>query len=134
MTDAAPPLADGETLLHTHVPSLRSFQRTALVFLGLALLVTAIAAGIGAPDYVVIAPVILTLLVLLQERLTLGRNGAWVTNRRILFQTGREVPLSRIGPARPRGTSVRLGGEGGRIMYAADAATLARTINEATSS
>jgi len=131
MTAAAPPLPEGETLLHTHVPSLGAFQRSALVFLGLALGVTAVFAAVGAPDYLVIGPVLLTLLVLLQERFTLHRSGAWITNRRVLFQSGREVPLADIGPVQPRRTGVRLGGKGGRLHYAADPRALARIINEA---
>lgn len=131
MTAAAPPLPEGETLLHTHVPSLGAFQRNALVFLGLSFGATVILAAFDAPDYLVVGPVLLTLLVLLQERLTLRRNGAWITNRRVLFQTGQEVPLAEIGPARPHRTGVRLGGKGGRLPYAADPGALARIINEA---
>lgn len=128
---AAPPLPEGETLLHAHVASLGAFQRSALVYLGLAVGVTALFAALGAPDYLVVGPVLLTLLVLLQERVALRRNGAWITNRRVIFQTGREVALSDIGPALPRRTGVLLGGRGGRLQYAADPGALARIINEA---
>ena len=131
MTAEAPPLPEGETLLHTHVPSLGAFQRSALVYLGLAVGLTAFLAALGAPDYLVIGPVLLTLLVLVQERFTLLRNGAWITNRRVMFQTGREVALSDIGPAQPRRTSVHLGGKGGRLLYVADPGALARIVNEA---
>jgi hypothetical protein len=133
---AGPALQDGEAVIFDHVPSLRSFQLTALAALGLTLLPVAVFAVVFPGSYWTAVPVFVTCMILLQERFRLGRHRAWITPRRIILQEGDEVAMTDVDRADPRGNGVRVSCHGGarrglQLSYAPDRPALARAINTA---
>lgn len=130
-----PALQEGEEVIFDHIPSLRSFQLTALVLIGLTLPVAVVFGMIFAETVWPALPVFLTCMILLQERFRLGRYRAWITGRRIILQGGEEVAMEHVGRAEPRGTGVRVirtdGARPVKLHYAADRAALAGAINRA---
>ncbi|AGI65966.1 hypothetical protein OAN307_c01990 [Octadecabacter antarcticus 307] len=134
MTDA-PPLNDDEVILLDHVPSLRAFRRVALLLIAVTLLPT-IAFAVVFPDtYWPIAPLFVTCFLLFQERFTLGRHRAWVTNQRVLVQGGESAAWDTVSEATMTLGFVKLRRKGaGRTLtlsYAADATALINAINSA---
>ncbi|WP_412508283.1 hypothetical protein [Roseovarius sp. SYSU LYC5161] len=131
-----PALQEGEEVIFDHVPSLRSFQGTALVALGLTLLPVVAFAAAFPDSFWPALPVFLTCLILLQERVRLGRHRAWITRRRIILQGGEEVAMSDVEQARPRLHGVRVTCPRGPVRrldlsYAPDRSALAQAINSA---
>ena len=137
MTDkAGPPLEEGEHVIHDHIPSVAAFQKNALLLLVLSLGPTFAFAATFKDSVWTMLPIFLTAIVLLQERLTLGRHRAWVTNRRVIFQKGREVPLFDVRVAVPKTTGVKLetsrpNGPTYKLTYPADREALAALVNNA---
>ncbi|WP_281984356.1 hypothetical protein [Thalassorhabdomicrobium marinisediminis] len=104
----APPLEAGEVLLHHHRPDLAAFRHTALVLLAVTLVPT-LAMVAAFPDSLWgAAPLFIACLLLMQERVTLGRHAAWITNRRILLQNAAPVALRNIATTNVVGNAVRL--------------------------
>lgn len=132
----APPLQDGEGVVFDHIPSLRSFKRTALLMLVLTL-PAVVAMLVVFPDtFWPAVPLFVTCVILMQERIRLGRHRAWITNRRIILQGDRAVDLADVSAARPSGNGVRIGvsghmGKGIKLFYPENAAALAEAIEEA---
>ncbi|HKL70050.1 hypothetical protein [Salibaculum sp.] len=129
-----PVLHEGEEVIFDHVPSLRSFQLTALVLLGLTLLPAAGFAAVFPDSFWPAVPFFLTCMILLQERFRLGRHRAWITSRRIVLQEGEEIAMKDVDRAVPRGNGVRVTCRRGarrrlRLSYAPDRPALARAIN-----
>lgn len=131
-----PPLADGEEIVFDHVPSLRSFKRTALLMLGLTL-PAVVAMLVVFPDtFWPAVPLFVTCVILMQERVRLGRYRAWVTNRRIILQGDRAVDLTDVTGVRHSGNGVRVGvsghaGKGVKLFYPADGSALEKAIEAA---
>ena len=131
MSDA-PPLQDGEEIVFDHIPSLRSFKRTALLMIGLTL-PAVIAMVIVFPDtFWPAVPLFITCFILMQERFRLGRYRAWVTTQRIILQGGREYPLADVLAARASGNGVRVnvgsGIKGIKLFYPDDGDVLVSAI------
>ncbi len=136
MSGGAPPLEEGEAILFDHIPSHAAFRRTALILLGVTLLPTVVFAAVLPGTIWPALPLFVTCVMLLQERVTLGRHRAWITNRRIVLQRGRDIPLwdvTGVGAVSSRGVRVRLShnARGVRLHYAADPEALARAILDA---
>lgn len=128
----APPLREGEEILHNHIPSLGVFKRAALLLLGLTLPVV-LAFSVVFPDtYWPSVPLFIACLLLMQERVTLGRHRAWVTNERLILQGGNEIDMNLVTDAVARRNNVRVvygtDGKTVRLQYAADSAALAQII------
>lgn len=103
-----PDLQDGETLLHHHTPHLGAFKRTALLMIAITLVPTGVMM-FAFPDTLWVAvPLFVTCFLLMQERFSLGKYAAWVTDRRIIFQRGEEVALTSIDTVDMIGNAVRL--------------------------
>ena len=133
---ASPPLQDGERVIHDHVPSLRSFKRTALLMLGLTLPAVAAMIVVFPDTFWPAVPLFATCVILMQERVRLGRYRAWVTNRRIILQGDRPVELEDVSGVRHSGNGVRVGvegqiGKGIKLFYPEDGAVLAAAIEDA---
>lgn len=132
----APPLDDGEEVLFDHIPSLRAFKRTALLMLALTL-PAVIAFAVVFPDsFWPAVPLFVACVLLMQERVTLGRHRAWVTNQRVIFQGDRAVPLADIRGAAVKGNGVRVAvakhsGKGIKLYYPANGQALVRAIETA---
>lgn len=132
----APPLHPGEAVVFDHVPSLRSYKRTALLMLALTL-PAVIAMLVVFPDtFWPAVPLFITCFILMQERFRLGRHRAWITNQRIILQGGRAFDLADITGARHSGNGVRVGllghlGKGIKLFYPADGAALSKAIEDA---
>ncbi len=130
-----PALQEGEEVIFDHIPSLRSFQLTALVLIGLTLPVAVVFGVVFADTIWPALPVFLTCMILLQERFRLGRYRAWITDRRIILQGGEEVGMAQVNRAEPRGNGVRVARTDGarpvKLHYAADRVALAGAINTA---
>ena len=129
-----PPLEAGEEVRFDHVPSQSAFRRTALVLLGATLIPTVVIAVLMPDTAWPALPLFVTCVLLMQERVTLGRHRAWVTNRRIIRQGDEDLPLYDVAAAEPeRATgAVRLRIAGRRravrLAYPADAPALANAI------
>jgi len=118
-------------MVFDHIPSMKVFRRTAVLSLLTSLPVAAVF-GIVWPDTLaVMIPVILTCIVLMQERFKLGRYRAWITNRRVILQGGREVQLLDLGDVKKRLFGVHLGGAGVTLAYVDDKPALANAITGA---
>lgn len=131
----APPLEDGEVILHDHVPSLRAFKRTAILMIVLTLPAVIAFAVVFEDSFWPAVPLFVTCFLLMQERFILGRHRAWITNQRVIFQGGRTLALSEIKAAGMRGNSVRLawanGGKGSKLSYPEDGQALVNAIDAA---
>ncbi len=130
-----PPLNDGEDIVFDHIPSLRSFKRTALLMIALTL-PAVIAMLVVFPDtFWPVVPLFITCFILMQERFRLGRYRAWVTTQRIILQGGREYPLADVLAARASGNGVRVnvgsGIKGIKLFYPEDGPALAKAITSA---
>ncbi len=131
----APPLREDEEVIHDHTPALGAFKRTALGLLALTVPVVVVFAVVFPDSYWPAVPLFVTCLLLMQERATLGRHRAWLTNRRIILQGGQSVELSDVRAAAPRRVwvSVSYGGAGKtvKLHYPEDGAALAQAIEAA---
>lgn len=131
----APPLEDGEEVIFDHIPSLKAFKGTASLMLLLTLPVVAVFLVLFPDTFWPAVPLFVTSVLLAQERVTIGKHRAWVTNRRVLFQKDQVVNLSDVTNARPVRSAVRLEGEGtangAKLFYPHDAGVLAGVINDA---
>lgn len=132
----APPLADGEDVLFDHVPSLKVYKRTALLMIVLTLPVVAVFLYVFPDSLWPVVPLFVTCFLLMQERFSLGRYRAWITNRRIILQGGREIGLGEVTGAEAKGNGVRIGvaghrGKGVKLFYSEDKAALLATIRDA---
>jgi hypothetical protein len=134
LTDA-PPLNNDEVILYNHLPSLRVFKRVALFLLAVSLLPT-LAFAVTFPDtYWPIAPLFVTCFLLVQERFTLGRHRAWITNQRIILQGGADIPLGSIDTIKSKTVAVQVrhssGGKPLQLFYPEDGPAVTRTIDAA---
>jgi hypothetical protein len=134
VTDA-PPLNDDEVILHDHLPSLRVFKWVALFLLAVSMLPT-LAFAVTFPDtYWPIAPLFVTCFLLVQERFTLGRHRAWITNQRIILQGGADLALGSIDTLKSKTVAVQVRHSGGgkpmQLFYPEDGPALTRTIDVA---
>ena len=136
MNAQGPDLNEGETLIFDHIPSLRSFKRTALLMLGLTL-PAVVAMLIVFPDtFWPAVPLFVTCVILMQERVRLGRYRAWITNQRIILQGDHSVQLADVLAARHSGNGVRVGvaghlGKGVKLFYPEDGPALVAAIEAA---
>ena len=130
---AAPQLADGEEILHHHTPDIGAFKRTALLMLAITLVPTVMFVVFIPDTFWGAVPLFITCLLLMQERFTLGKYAAWITNRRVLMQGDVEHVLSDITSVETIGTAVRLNHTGGRtkLFYPKDKAALKGIIETA---
>lgn len=136
-----PELEEGERVVFEHMPSLRSFQRWALLFLGLALLVTAVFAAVSSAlprpvaNSTMTLPLFATCVVLVWERITFGRHKAWITDRRIVPARGAALPLAEVSGAAHRGNGVRIdnlrGFKAMKLYFSPDPAALVAAIDGA---
>jgi len=80
-------------------------------------------------------PLFITCVILMQERVRLGRYRAWITNRRVIMQGERMIPLDDIQAVDVLGNGVRIaypnGAKGTKLMYSADKPALAKAIEAA---
>jgi len=133
---ASPPLLEGETVIHDHIPSLRAFKRTALLMLALTL-PAVVAMLVVFPDtFWPVVPLFVTCVILMQERVRLGRYRAWVTNKRIILQGDRTLDLAEVTGAKHSGNGVRVGvqghlGKGIKLFYPEDGPALSAVIETA---
>ena len=132
----APPLEDGEHILFDHIPSLRAFRRTALVLLGLTLPVVVVFLVVFPDTLWPVVPLFVTCVILMQERVRLGRYRAWVTNRRIVLQAGEDLLLSDITAVKPATNGVKIEaegttGKGFKLVYPEDRAALVAALQDA---
>ena len=132
---AAPQLQDGEEIVHHHVPDLRAFKRTALLLLAITLVPTAVFLFAFPDSMWVAVPLFVSCLLLMQERFTLGKYSAWVTNQRILLQGDVAIGLGDIVLVDVIGNAVRLrhGGASAKtkLYYPEDRDALAKIILDA---
>ena len=132
---SAPKLAEGEEVLHQHVPNLRAFKRTALLMLAITMVPTAVILMLFPDTLWGVAPMFITCLVLMQERFNLGKYAAWITNRRILLQGDQEIALGDISKTDTFGNAVRLrhgaSGQNTKLYYAKDRGALMQLIETA---
>ncbi|MGJ8610328.1 MAG: hypothetical protein ACSHWY_04505 [Octadecabacter sp.] len=112
--NGAPKLDEGEEIVFDHIPNLRSFMRTALVMLGLTLPVVVVFLLVFPDTYWPAVPLFVACVLLVQERLSLGRHRAWITNKRILMQGGASLPMTDVAAATHKGNSVRVTYASGR--------------------
>ncbi|AKS47428.1 hypothetical protein SAMN05444287_2928 [Octadecabacter temperatus] len=131
----APQLAEGEEVLHQHVPNLGAFKRTALLMLAITILPTVVIL-MQFPDTLWgVAPMFVTCLLLMQERFNLGKYAAWITNQRVLLQSDEEIALGDIAKTDTFGNAVRLhhkdSGQKTKLYYAKDRGALRQLIETA---
>ena len=134
MTDV-PPLNDNEVILYNHLPSLRVYRRMALFLLAVSMLPTLAFAIIFPDSYWPIVPLFITCFLLVQERFTLGRHRAWITNQRIILQGGAAIALESIDKLKSKTVAVQVRHSGGgsplQLVYPYDGPAIARTIQTA---
>ncbi len=138
-----PELEEGERVVFEHVPSVASFQRWALLFLGIAVLVTAAFAAVSSNLPLPVAnstmtlPLFATCVVLVWERVTFRRHRAWITDRRIVPAKGVPLPLREVSGAARRGNGVRIDNLRGikamKLYFSPDPAALVAAIDRARS-
>ena len=126
---------EGEQVVFDHIPSLRSFKRTALLMIGLTLPAVIAMLFVFPDTFWPAVPLFVTCFILMQERFRLGRYRAWITNRRIIFQGGRTFALADIQAVRASGNGVRVnvgtGVKGIKLLYPEDGAALVTAITTA---
>lgn len=131
----APPLEEGETVVFDHIPNLRAFKRSAVLMIGLTLPVVVVFLVVFPDTFWPAVPLFVTCLLLMQERFSLGRYRAWITNRRILLQGGESLPLTDVSGVTARGNGVRVrvanGGKAIKLVYAESGLSLIDAINTA---
>ncbi|SLN53698.1 hypothetical protein [Pseudooctadecabacter jejudonensis] len=128
-----PPLTEGEAVVFDHIPSLKPFKRTARILL-LASLVPTIAFLIVFPDtFWPAVPLFVACLLLVQERWTISKYRAWVTNRRVILQGGRDIALGDITKTQTRGSALMIttGITRLRLYYAEDPAAFQAAVDTA---
>lgn len=129
---STPQLAEGEEILHHHVPNLRTFKRTALLMLAITIFPTAVILMLFPDTLWGVAPMFVTCLLLMQERFNLGKYAAWITNQRILMQSDEEIALGDISKTDTFGNAVRLHqkarGQTSKLYYAKDRKALKQLI------
>ncbi len=132
---SAPQLAEGETLLHHHVPDLGAFKRTALLLLAITIVPTVMFLVLIPDSFWAAVPLFVSCLLLMQERFTLGKYAAWITNRRVVFQGDKEIALGDITSIDTTGNAVRLRHgvptQKTKLYYAKDRAALVQVIKAA---
>lgn len=133
MSKGLPPLNDGEAVLHDHVPSQRKFRKAALFTILITLIPTVIFAMVWPDTGAAVVPLLLTCVLLVQERLTLGRHRAWITNQRVILQGGEDAPLWDVSGITPKWAGVRLDGVDVRLAYVGDEQALRDVISAAQS-
>lgn len=136
MTKGLPPLEPGEALLFDHIPSLRSFKRTALMLIGLTLPAVIAMLEVFPDTFWPVVPLFVTCALLMQERVRLGRHRAWITNQRIILQGGQAIALADLTKIRPTRSAVRLAVQGDRrhsiaLFFPEDGSALAHAIKTA---
>ncbi len=128
----APQLAEGEEVVHQHVPNLGAFKRTALLMLAITILPTVLILMLFPDTLWGVAPMFVTCLLLMQERFNLGKYAAWITNQRILMQSDEEIALGDIVKTDTFGNSVRLhhkdSSQKTKLYYAKDRSALLQLI------
>lgn len=107
-------------MLHDHVPSMGEFRKTALISILVTLVSTVVLFLVWPETGAVVVPLLLTCALLVQERLTLGRYRAWITNQRVILQGGQDAPLWDVTSITPRWAGARLDGVDMRLTYVAD--------------
>ena len=133
MTKGLPPLETDETVLHDHVPSLRKFRKAALIAILITLVPSVVFSIVWPESLAAVVPMLVTCAVLVQERLTIGRYRAWITDRRVILQGGEAAPLWDVSGITPRWAGVRLDGVGIRLSYVGDVPMLRDVISAAQS-
>ena len=132
---SAPQLAEGEEVLHHHVPNLGVFKRTALLMLAITIIPTVLILVLFPDTLWGVAPMFVTCLLLMQERFNLGKYAAWITNQRILLQGDEEIALGEISMTDTFGNVVRLrhgaDGQKSKLYYAKDRGALMQLIETA---
>ncbi|MBU2994169.1 hypothetical protein Q4555_07670 [Octadecabacter sp. 1_MG-2023] len=130
-----PPLEDGEVVMFDHVPSFRAFKRTALLMIALTVPAVVVFLIVFPDTLWPAVPMFVTCVILMQERVRLGRYRAWITNKRVIFQGERFIALDDIKAVGKRGNGVRLawenGGKGSKLLYPEDADALIAAIETA---
>lgn len=132
--NTAPPLNEKEEVIFDHIPSLRAFKRTALFILALQIPVVAVFIYAFPDTFWPAVPVFVACVILMQERVRLGRYRAWITNERIILQDDLSVALADVRGAAHQGNGVRVQVEGHagkwiKLYYPDDGAKLAEVIN-----
>ncbi len=129
---SGPPLEDGEAVVFDHIPSHRAFRKTALILLGVTLVPTVVMASVFPDTIWPAVPLFAACVILLQERVWLGRYRAWITDRRIIRQKGHDVALWDVVNAVPAGNGVRVRttdrAKGIKLFYPPDGPALAKAI------
>ncbi|HCP80771.1 MAG TPA: hypothetical protein DIT67_03980 [Octadecabacter sp.] len=132
---STPKLAEGEEVLHHHVPNLGAFKRTALFMLAITIIPTAFILTLFPETLWGVAPMFITCLLLMQERFNLGKYAAWITNQRVVLQGDEEIALRDISMTDTFGNAVRLhhgaDGQKSKLNYAKDRAALRQLIETA---
>jgi len=131
LSKGLPPLNDDETVLHDHVPSMRKFRKAAMIALLINLVPTVMFAVVWPDTLAGVAPLLITCVLLVQERLTLGRYRAWITSQRVILQGGEEAPLWDVSGVTPRWAGARLDGVNIRLAYVGDIQALRDAIASA---
>ncbi|MCF2904733.1 hypothetical protein L0666_07020 [Octadecabacter sp. CECT 8868] len=130
-----PPLEDGEVVMFDHVPSFRAFKRTALLMIALTVPAVVVFLIVFPDTLWPVVPMFVTCVILMQERVRLGRYRAWITNKRVIFQADQSVALDDIGAVTKNRNGVRLawinGGKGTKLLYPEDANALIAAIETA---
>ena len=133
MSKGLPPLDEDETILHDHIPSLGKFRKAALIAILITLVPSFVFSMVWPDSLVAVIPLLLTCAVLLQERLTLGKHRAWITDKRVILQGGQDAPLWDVTGVTTKWAGVRLEGVDVRLAYVADVQTLSDVIATAQS-
>ena len=131
MSDGCPPMNENEVILHDHIPSMRKFRKAALISILITLVTSFVFSMVWPNSLAAVVPLLLTCAVLFQERLTLGKHRAWITNQRVILQGGSDAPLWDVAGVTPRWGGVRLDGVDVRLSYVADVQTLRDVITTA---
>lgn len=131
MSKTRPPMNEDEVVLHDHIPSMRKFRKAALIAILITLVTSFVFSMVWPESLAAVVPLLLTCAVLFQERLTLGKYRAWITNQRVILQGGEDAPLWDVAGVTPRWDGVRLDGIDVRLSYVADAQILRDVITTA---
>lgn len=88
------------------------------------------------PDTLWVAvPLFVTCLLLMQERVTLGKYAAWITNQRVILQSDQSLDLAQIDSVDVIGNAVRIRpvdrGARVKLYYPKDRAELLGVLNSA---
>lgn len=109
-----PPLQNGEDVVFDHFPSARVFKRTALMMIGLTIPVVVVFLYVFPDTIWPTVPLFVTCVILMQERVRLGRYRAWITNQRVILQGGDAISLNDVARVAARTNGVQIVTKGDR--------------------